>query len=158
VIGVYDLHHKIIPDVFSYLFAGLALIYVCYTSFTGGPFQWGGLGLDVLAGPLYFLPFAGMWYFSKGTWMGFGDAKLALGIGWFLGLEYTYIAMMISFWVGALVGLSLIVYGKMTHRAKDKTMTMKSEIPFGPFLIFGVLVMVFFGPLVENVLSLFLFK
>ncbi len=156
IIGVYDLRHKIIPDTFSYAFAGLSLLYIFYEFFFGG-FS-GNIFISLAAGPIYFLPFAAMWYFSKGTWMGFGDAKLALGIGWFLGLGYAYISMMMSFWVGALVGLALISYGKLTGFAKNtEKVTMKSEIPFGPFLILGVLAMVFFGSYAERFLSLFIF-
>lgn len=156
IIGVYDIKHKIIPDVFSYAFAIFALGYVLYEYFIGG-FS-GNIIYALAAGPVYFLPFAAMWYFSKGTWMGFGDAKLALGIGWFLGLAPAYISMMLSFWIGAIVGLVLIGYGKLA-RLKDDGMkvTMKSEIPFGPFLILGLLITLFFGSYTEVLFSFFMF-
>ncbi len=156
IIGVYDVKHKIIPNAFSYTFAGLSLLYILYEFFFGD--LSGNIFIWFASGPVYFLPFAAMWYFSKGTWMGFGDAKLALGIGWFLGLGYAYISMMMSFWVGALVGLLLIGYGKLAGLTKDtEKVTMKSEIPFGPFLILGVLVMVFFSSYAEQIMAFFIF-
>lgn len=157
VISVYDLRHKIIPDLFSYLFAFLAFAYLLLgIAIRGGDFiaAWP----DLIAGPVYFLPFAGLWYFSKGRWMGFGDAKLALGIGWFLGMSKTYIAMIISFWAGSLVGIFLIFFSRFrAKRFGVKEVTMKSEIPFGPFLIFGLLVMVFFGSEIMDIVRLFIF-
>ena len=40
--------------------------------------------------------------------MGLGDGKLALGIGWLLGLEHGGSAIMLSFWLGAGVALALM--------------------------------------------------
>lgn len=156
IIGVYDLRHKIIPDLFSYTFAGLALLYIFYDFFLGG-FS-GNILSPLMAGPVCFLPFAAMWYFSKGTWMGFGDAKLALGIGWFFGLGYAYVSILLAFWIGAIVGLILIIYGKIIGLKKGKEkVTMRTEIPFGPFLILGIFIVLFFQPYAEKILSLFIF-
>ncbi len=81
--------------------------------------------------------------------MGLGDGKLALGIGWFLGLAYGVSAIMFGFWIGAVYGLLVLLFQKI---AKGNTalsfglgnLTMKSEIPFGPFLILGLLLVFFF--------------
>ena len=85
VIAVYDLRHKIIPDGPVYAFACTALIFLFLThppiEFFRSPAVF-----DLLAGPLAALPFFFLWFFSGGRWMGLGDAKLALGLGWFLGL------------------------------------------------------------------------
>ncbi len=82
--------------------------------------------------------------------MGLGDPKLALGIGWLLGPLYGIIALFLAFILGAIVGLSLIffsspVWNKFMQAfiprrfwcGSGKAITMKSEIPFGPFLIAG---------------------
>ena len=156
VIAVYDLRHKIIPDAFVYSFAGLALMSVLWVFVESRDFS--SLLFDVLAGPVYFLPFASLWYFSKGTWMGFGDAKLALGIGWFLGMGEAYIAIILAFWIGALVGLSMIAYGRITKLSHgQEKVTMKSEIPFGPFLILGLFIMIFLKPWISEFFSIFIF-
>ena len=156
VIAVYDIRHKIIPNLFVYLFSFLAFLFIGYQVFMTGDTS--NILSSVLSGPIYFLPFAALWYFSRGTWMGFGDAKLALGIGLFLGLGKAYVAMMLAFWIGTIVGLSLIAYGRITGwKSSAEKVTMKSEIPFGPFLILGLLSAVFFEQYVNALLSLFIF-
>jgi prepilin signal peptidase PulO-like enzyme (type II secretory pathway) len=148
VITVYDLRTKLIPDVFSYTFSGLALLLVL-VSFMGNvsltsnlqPLIW-----PLLAGPILFLPFYLLWRFSNGKWMGLGDGKLALGIGWFLGLAGGISAILLSFWIGAAVSLTLIAYQKIHARfvtsnlePGTSNLTLKSEVPFGPFMVLGTL-------------------
>ena len=62
--------------------------------------------------------------------MGLGDAKLAIGLGWFLGIERMLSGLVLAFWSGALVGIILIFFSKKYG--------MKSEIPFAPFLVLGM--------------------
>ncbi len=138
VISVYDIRHKIIPDGFVYAFIALSLLQLIWTSDVQM--------MDWLAGPILFLPFAGLWFFSRGTWMGFGDAKLALGIGWFLGFYAGLSAIIFAFWIGSVFGLALIGVSKVNGLfLGDTRFTMKSEVPFGPFLILGTLLVFFFN-------------
>ena len=153
VIFVYDLKHKIIPDGFVYSFIGFSFLFILYKIFT---VSFESQITTLVAGPLFFSPFALLWWFSKGNWMGFGDAKLALGMGWFLGLLGGYVAIALSFWTGAFVGLLLILLSK-THALllKQKKVTIKSEIPFGPFLIIGTLIVLFFSTKFDSLISTF---
>src|SRR3989338_7133013 len=119
-IFVYDLRHKIIPWSASGLLALLALAHV-----------W-SLGFDVwnfAAGPLLALPLFLLSLVSRGAWMGWGDGALELGLGWLLGLTAGLTAFMLAFWAGAVVGILLMLV--------SKRVTMKSEVPLAPFLIFG---------------------
>lgn len=142
VIFVYDLRHKIIPDAFSFGFAVLALMRLALF-YQSEIFSYPGI-IDLAAGPLIAAPFALVWYFSKGTWMGLGDAKLALGIGWFLGLTGAVSALCLAFWIGAVLSVGLLlIQRKLNKRSK---LTMKSEVPFAPFLILG-LIIVYFIPM-----------
>jgi prepilin signal peptidase PulO-like enzyme (type II secretory pathway) len=135
VICAYDIKHKIIPDVLSYVFSALALV----SLFFGGatlfhvPTVWA-----FLAGPLLALPFALLWLISKGTWMGLGDAKLMLGIGWLLGINGGVNAMILAFWIAAPVSL---IWLYLTY----KKFKPKTEIPFGPYLILGMYLVLLFG-------------
>lgn len=145
VITVYDFRTKLIPDVFSFTLAGLAFL----SMFIDGsafvlPNMW-----QLLAGPLLFLPFYVLWKVSDGRWLGLGDGKLALGIGWFLGLSLGGTAILFAFWIGAGVSLLILAWQKISrHFSKtmqsktttEQTLTMKSEIPFGPFLVLGTLI------------------
>lgn len=146
VISVYDVRHKIIPDFFVYSFIALSFLQLFFLSNVQL--------MDWLAGPILFLPFAGLWFFSKGLWMGFGDAKLALGIGWLLGFYAGLNAIIFAFWIGSIWGLFLIMLGKIGNLSPWKNkFTIKSEIPFGPFLILGTLLVLFFNTNVFLLLS-----
>lgn len=135
VITVYDIKHKIIPDPLVWTFNAIALlrVFVGGASFIHGPHLW-----TLLAGPILALPFALIWLVSKGRWMGLGDAKLTLGIGWLLGLNGGANALILAFWIGA--AMSLIWMFVVHKRFKGKT-----EIPFGPYLILGLYLVLLFG-------------
>lgn len=149
VIAVYDLRHQIIPDGLVAMFAILSLVWFLW-SIPGEivrvfhfPYYW-----SLLAGPILFLPFWALWFFSRGRWMGLGDGKLALGIGWFLGMTLGMSAVMLGFWIGALfAGLVMATQYIQRTFATSKislpSWSLKSEIPFGPFLILGVVVVYF---------------
>lgn len=148
VILVYDIYHKIIPDSLVYTFIFLAL--------SRGIWKWieGSFDpYDLYAGIVFFAFFATLWVVSRGRWIGFGDAKLVTGIGFFLGFVEGVSAIVIAFWSGALLSLFLIGYaailgsevGNSPLRSRSERLTMKSEIPFAPFLIFGSVVAYFFA-------------
>lgn len=134
VIAVYDLRHKIIPDSFSLFFGILAFI---------GLFFFHSLSVwEFLSGIILALPFYLFWLLSHGVWMGLGDAKLVLGLGWFLGLSLGFSALVLAFWIGSIVGLTLVIFSKIKNYHKY---SMKSEIPFAPYLVFGIFLAFFFN-------------
>lgn len=134
VITVYDIRHKIIPDVFSYGAAGIALCALGLDWYTTGIFDVTRLA----AGPALGFFFFFFWFISKGTWMGLGDAKLALSVGWFLGLWQGIAAILLSFWIGAGLSIALMIAQKIVSRKKG--LSMKSEIPFGPYILLGFMI------------------
>ena len=155
-ITVYDLRHKIIPDEWVYAFIAFTMIRLVAS---GADWQWG-----FIAGVILFGFFGGLWLISRGKWMGFGDAKLALGVGFFLGFEPSLSAMMLAFWSGALVGLGLMAFeywrSSKLHRGRPeseagetKRVGFGREIPFAPFLTLGV-ALVYFANF--HVISLFI--
>lgn len=147
VITVYDLRHQIIPDGLVALFAGLALVWFIGGTLSEGithafyfPDLW-----TLLAGPILFLPFWALWFVSQGRWIGLGDGKLALGIGWFLGVTLGASAVMLAFWVGAVWALVIMAFQRIAVNFRGTKLSLQSEIPFGPFLILGVIVVYFTG-------------
>lgn len=135
IITIYDMKHKVIPDPLVYTFAVVALARL----FIAPDFSFIVPSLSlILAGPILALPFALMFWLSKGTWMGFGDAKLVLGIGWVLGILPGISAIILAFWIGAIVSVTwmYITFRKMKARY---------EIPFGPYLILGMYLVLLFG-------------
>src|SRR3989344_4279682 len=131
-IVVYDLRHTIIPNELVYFFIFSTF---CYQYFNQPQFFSWLSSLNFLAGPILFCFFAFFWLVSGGRWMGLGDAKLALGIGWVLGISLGITAVIFSFWVGAFWGLGALSLSLFRRR---KSLTMKSEIPFAPFLVLGL--------------------
>jgi leader peptidase (prepilin peptidase) / N-methyltransferase len=126
VILVYDVKHKIIPDAAVFPFILLSIISIIWKTFTLEGFM---PGAAVVNGLLVALPFFLLWFLSKGRLMGFGDVKLTLGIGWFLGLSMGFMAVILAFWFGGVAGLFIL--------ATSRKHSMKSEVPFAPFLILG---------------------
>ncbi|MCX6747782.1 MAG: prepilin peptidase [Candidatus Nomurabacteria bacterium] len=134
IITVYDIKHKIIPDMLAFVFGAFAFVGMFFFDTS----SFGSISIfyphipslmDFLSSFAVALPFALLWFVSRGAWMGLGDAKLAVGLGFMLCLGKLLSATVISFWSGAIVGLLLI--------AMKRVGGMKSEIPFGPFLVLG---------------------
>jgi len=142
VIFVYDLHHKIIPDVLSYTFAGLALVQTVLKLPIGEVLTM-STTLDLFSGVILFLPFFLLWFISSGKWIGLGDGKLALGIGWYLGFVSGLSAIILAFWIGAIFAIVLMLIDRLETRSRK--ITMKTEIPFGPFMILAVWIQFFFN-------------
>lgn len=129
VILIYDFHHKIIPDelVYASIFLSLLIpLFIVHYS-----------RLDWLAGPILFTFFASVWLLSRGRAMGFGDAKLGLSIGLLLGATHGFSAIVLAFWIGAFTSLLYIFLTKISFLKNSKGLTMRSEVPFAPFMIIG---------------------
>lgn len=86
-----------------------------------------GLGIGVLViGAIVFL--------TRG--MGEGDIEIAALCGIFIGWQNTLAMLLLSFVLGALYGVTLIIF-----RQKSR----KDEIAFGPFLAMGSIIAIFWG-------------
>lgn len=136
VIAIYDIKHKIIPDTLVWTFVVAAFL-LMFVGTDAHPFvtpSW----LALLAGPILALPFALLWFVSYGQWMGLGDAKLILGIGWLLGLSYGLTAITLAFWIGAVAS---IIYMAVAYRSFKHGL----QIPFGPYLILGLYIVMVTG-------------
>jgi leader peptidase (prepilin peptidase)/N-methyltransferase len=129
VIFVYDLKSQTIPE----LYAWIALILSAAGGWYFGGFGllnmiWGGL---IGGGILAFLVLV-----SREKWMGAGDIKIGLILGLLLGYPVAIFGMFLAFFFGSVVGLIFIKYANKT---------LKSSIPFAPFLIFATFLSIFFG-------------
>lgn len=124
LIFVYDLKHYLIPDKIIY---PAILLSFFYRLIKGEK----GLILSLLPS-LFFLALI---LISKERWMGFGDFKLTALIGLILGWPKILVAVFFSIFLGMIVGLVLILLKKKT---------LKSPLPFAPFLISGCFFALFF--------------
>lgn len=73
---------------------------------------------------------------TKGKGMGGGDVKLGALMGVMLGFPNALFALILSFVTGAIFSIALLLTGKK-HFGQT--------IPFGPFLVLGSLIMLFWG-------------
>lgn len=140
VIFVYDLKHYIIPDKIIYPAIGVVFLYnILYSYFIlhDSHFVVNTLLAAILAS-VFFLAIV---LVSRGKWMGIGDIKLAFLMGLFLGLPNILVALFLAFLIGAIIGIGLIILGKKT---------LKSEVPFGPFLVTGTFMALFWGERIVN--------
>lgn len=155
VIVVYDIRHFIIPDTMTLLVTAVVAGWFFYRFLTGTPPA--TLLLDVgaaLGGAAFFYA---LWHVSKGRWIGFGDVKLSFPLGLIVGASFVFTMVVYSFWIGAVISVTLVCVsklqrGKLCLRLGFRNLTIKSVVPFAPFLIAGCLLTLFTH---LNVLSLF---
>ncbi len=143
-IAVYDFRHGIIPNRFVYPLLGIASL-VTFLFPQNAYFIEG-----IAAGSFFFLCFFALWFFSKGKLLGLGDAKLVSVFGLILGFPLGLSAIVLSFWIAALYALFLFSKKYMpafisTLNSKHPRITMKTEVPFAPFLISGFYIVFFTG-------------
>lgn len=139
IIFVYDLKHYIIPDKIVYPAILVALAFNLFTDLYSGHLLFSidsstvnGLLAAFLAGGF----FLSLILVSKGKWMGLGDVKLAALMGLILGWPNILLALFLASLLGAIVGIILVLRGMKS---------MKSQVPFGPFLVSATLLSIFYG-------------
>ena len=137
VIFYIDFKHGIIPDkiLLSAVLAtsiylvvnNLSLIYIHFFS---GVFA-----------SLFFLIISLLYfYFRKKIAMGGGDIKFAFLMGLILGFPGIIVGLYSAFLTAALYSIILIIWGKKAF--------LKDSIPFGPFLVLGTFISIFWGNLI----------
>jgi len=98
----------------------------------------------LLYGLIVSFPIFLIYYFSRERAMGLGDVLISFTIGLLLGWQKGFLALYIAFITGAIFGTLLIV----THRKR-----MKSKIPFGPFLVMGTVIMLYYGDKIMEIVG-----
>jgi leader peptidase (prepilin peptidase)/N-methyltransferase len=159
VIFVFDLKHYIIPDKVIWPAIGVTFFYRFSALWNFNNWNLFGIwnlefgNLESLILPIISSVGAATFFLlivlvSRGRWMGLGDVKLAVLMGLFLGWPNILAALILAFFVGAVVGIGLMITGRKT---------LKSKIPFGPFLVLGTFAALLFGnELINWYLNLFL--
>jgi leader peptidase (prepilin peptidase) / N-methyltransferase len=133
VVAGTDLSHKIIPNAIT--FPGMVVGLISAATILPLGLVNGLIGLLVGGGILWLLAWASPYLFGK-EGMGGGDIKLLGMIGAFLGWKPALMTIMVGSLLGSFVGITLIV---------TKVIRREDYIPFGPFLVCGALIALFFG-------------
>lgn len=144
VILVWDLKYMIIPDFLVLIGIVGTFIFQIYLTVNAGFLM--GLEnnlISALLGGLVVSGFFGfLFYISKGKWIGGGDVKLGFWLGLMVGFKMTYFLLLFSYVFGAVVSVFLLLFFKKK---------MKSQIPFGPFLIISTYVIIFSRDLILEI-------
>lgn len=138
VISFIDLDYQIIPNQITYpgILMGVAASFVLPKV----SLQDSLIGLAIGGGILWLVAVVFHWLRKK-EGMGFGDVKLLAMIGAFLGWKAVILTLVLSSFVGAVVG-----YAALRVSGKD----VQEPIPFGPFLALGALVYMLGGEELVN--------
>ncbi len=157
LIAIIDFRHYIIPDQLNLLLAFLGFLLLASNQLTNLPISqstnsflgyYGALinpfsnspagewANHLFAAFIAMLFFGAIIVFTRGKGMGWGDFKLAGALGLIFGWPDVLIAVMLSFVIGSVISVIL-----MLRRKK----TMKDPVPFGPFLVIGATTVFFFG-------------
>lgn len=164
--ALYDFRHKVLPDFFNYSALVLAVLatVVWQISLSGFPpliTDYWLLLTKLLVSAALFLFFFSLWFLSKGRWMGLGDAKFVLPFGFLMSPSQALLAVVLAFWIGAVVGILLVIFSKLSKsdsHSKRKlwesdfhiNFHIKAEIPFGPFLFLGAILSFALGEKIIN--------
>tara|TARA_Y100000588_G_C14010582_1_gene819784 strand:- start:25 stop:825 length:801 start_codon:yes stop_codon:yes gene_type:complete len=124
-----DIDHLIIPNGFI-LFGLSILILGLLFGWINMDWQYAASGSFVFAGFLFGIGLIGQFLLKKES-IGFGDVKLGLVLGGFLGVEYSILALYLSFSISAIF-VFVMLGGKWIKK--------NAKIPFGPYLAAGTLI------------------
>jgi len=138
LVFIIDLESQIIPDSLVFILIALTLLFLFLTP-NINPF------LYILSGFIGALFLLFLFLFTHGKGMGLGDVKLALFMGSFLGFPHVVSWLFMSFLLGAIVGIIMII---------GKKATFGKHIAFGPFLVISFFIILIFG---DKLLALFTF-
>jgi leader peptidase (prepilin peptidase)/N-methyltransferase len=142
-----DLKEYVLPDVIVIPLIVILFFYRTFQSFYLGSFDF--FISFIITSFFIALPFFLFYAISGGRmfrsgifkieWMGMGDSKLIFLAGLFLGWPKILIAVMFAVFLGSLWGILLMFL---------RGFTLKSAMPFGPFIILGAFLSLCFGDII----------
>ncbi len=147
ILFAYDAKWFLLPDVIMMPLLGLAVVVSLLDILGRSDVLHAALncfGSVMLLGGLYFILYSySRWRFGEDkTWVGFGDVKLGLVLGLLLGdWQLAFIALFAANAIGVIVVLPSLM---------TKKLSMTARVPFGPLLIVGFFIALFFGHAIIN--------
>jgi len=138
IIFFIDLENFIIPDTLNFSIMGLALFKNFLPNFNTSLIH--EINQSIIGGMVGYICIWLIIYlyktFKKIDGMGLGDAKLMAGIGFLFGWQSIPFALFVS----SILGLIFVIPSLI-----KKKKNMRSEIPFGPFIILASLIYFVYG-------------
>jgi len=183
VLAITDLRVRILPDVVNWPGAVVGLVFAWFVPLHDGTALWltSKLGLlmpseaflsvlDSLLGAalwsLLLWGIAALFRIATGReGMGFGDVKMMVMVGTFLGVRGAFLTILLGTTLGSVLGVALIVVlylagwnrkvavrgnrmGLGQTNALRWEIAKRYQLPLGTFLGIGALAVVFFGPVI----------
>ena len=135
-----DLRHYIIPDPFSIYAVPFGVAASALLTYLGWEravtWQQSVVGALLGAGALLLI-IGAWWLIRRQEGMGYGDVKLLAMLGSFLGaLPALFFIVLMSSLLGSAIGIATIVIRRSS---------LRTQLPFGPFLAAAAIVYLFFG-------------
>lgn len=147
VLALIDLENMILPDSIISTILIVALAFGFFEKYILKNAQVRIISFQNLLTALIWLGiFFCLWLFSKGKWMGLGDAKFVFLIGLVFGPWDSIMVMYVAILAGAILGLALLVL---------KRATLQSKLPLGTFISFAASFYIFAGSEISNNLGEF---
>ncbi len=150
ILFVYDLRWKELPDLIT--IPSIAVVFVlsslifpsgtCELAFCAPLAGWAEFLLAGAVGAGFFLA---QYVISRGKWIGDGDIFIGALMGVLLGFPGVLVALFLSYMIGAMCSIGILMARKAT---------LKSEIPFAPFLLASTLATLLFDDRIYAAFSL----
>lgn len=141
VVVVYDVRHTLIPLPFVYGAGIFALIRTVSEAFLQN--SWYPIVSAALGGGILFGLFALASFITKERGLGFGDAYVAGAVGLLLGVLGGVNAVILGVWAGTVAYLFLLLFSRIGLLTPRLRVTMKTELPFAPWLFVGAFLALF---------------
>ena len=136
ILFAYDAKWFLLPDAIVFPLIAIGLGVAVATIITSNSPE---IALISTIGAILILSglYLGLWLVSAGQWIGFGDVKLGLVLALLLS---DFLLAFLTLFLANLLGVVIVLPGLMT-----KKITRKSHVPFGPLLIVGFFISLFYG-------------
>lgn len=141
ILSFIDMKYFIIPDRFTWggVFAGILASFLYpelhgFETFKEG-FVFSSVSALICYGILNSVRIIGTFVYKREA-MGYGDIKLVAAFGAFLGWKLGLLSIFFGAVFGSVIGIASIIFSKFT---------LRSEIPFGPYLAVGAFIALIYG-------------
>ena len=141
ILFAYDFKWFLLPNSVMFSVIGLASVSAILTLLQATEI---GLAFINMAGAVAILSglYLLIYVISKGMWVGFGDVKLGLALALLLA---DWRLALLALFLANLIGCLIVIPGMVTQK-----ITRQTRIPFGPLMIVGAVLALFFGDTLLN--------
>lgn len=139
-LAVYDIRYMLLPNRILYPLIAFVGASTVAQLLAGRPLGaiWQIVGAITVAGGIFTV----LYYYSKGAWIGGGDVTFGILAGLLLGTAVNaFLYLFVASLLGLLYSAPLMAVGRLTKTSK---------VPFGPFLIASLIIVVLWGTDITN--------